>query len=80
MQPQWNTYRGQQPNNATQQMAGAGQTQNLEQRIANIENQLNMLIRMIEYNNQMLRHMYHSQNNINMSGGGSGGGSVIVRM
>jgi hypothetical protein len=51
--------------------------QTIHQRIANIERQLDMLMRMIEYNNQMLRYM--QQNNINNTAG-SGGGAIIVRM
>lgn len=52
---------------------------NIHQRITNIEKQLEMLIKMVEQNNQMLRYMH--QNNINtntMTGGG--GGAIIVRM
>ena len=53
-----------------------GDNQNIHQRITNIENQLNMLIRMMEYNNQMLRQMQ----SYNLNTVGSGGGSIIVRM
>jgi hypothetical protein len=51
--------------------------QTIHQRIANIERQLDMLMRMIEYNNQMLRYM--QQSSINNTAG-SGGGAIIVRM
>lgn len=50
---------------------------NIHYRITNIEKQLDMLIKMVEYNNQMLRSMNH--NNINTTAG-SGGGAIIVRM
>ena len=52
---------------------------NIHQRITNIEKQLEMLIKMVEQNNQILRYMH--QNNVNtntMTGGG--GGAIIVRM
>jgi hypothetical protein len=51
---------------------------NIHQRIINIEKQLDMLISMVEYNNQMLRSMH--QNNINTMASGGGGGAIIVRM
>jgi len=49
---------------------------NIHQRII-IEKQLDILIKMVEYNNQMLR--YIQQNNINTNANGDGG-AIIVRM
>lgn len=50
----------------------------LQQRIIQIEKQLDKLIEMVEYNNHMLRSM--QQNNIHNTASGGGGGAIIVRM
>ncbi|MBB6447129.1 hypothetical protein [Bacillus benzoevorans] len=69
--PQYfNPYYAVQPRNAQMDQI------NIHQRIINIEKQLDMLIKMVDYNNQMLRYM--QQNNINTNAGG--GGAIIVRM
>ena len=52
---------------------------NIHQRLTKIENKLDTLIRLLEYNNRLLHDIH--QNNINMtSTNGSSGGAIIVRM
>jgi hypothetical protein len=53
---------------------------NIHQRITNIEKQLEMLLKMVEQNNQMLRYMHQNNVNTNTMTGGGGGGAIIVRM
>ena len=52
------------------------ETEQLRQRITQLENQMNQLLKWIEHNNQILHSIEEQQNKVCTAGGGT----VIVRM
>ncbi|MED1741230.1 hypothetical protein P4U97_17245 [Bacillus swezeyi] len=75
MYSKWNSETLYQPA-ASQMPPGQHSSQQMTQRLKNLEDQMELLIKLMECNNQLLRSFEEQQNRVCTAGGGS----VIVRM
>ncbi|ASB89005.1 hypothetical protein OZL92_18635 [Bacillus sonorensis] len=76
MHSKWNSETSYPPA-ASPQLPPGQHPQHMTQRLKNLEDQMALLIKLMESNNQLLRSIEEQQNRVCTSGGG---GSVIVRM
>ncbi|MFN2747408.1 MULTISPECIES: hypothetical protein [Bacillus] len=75
MYSKWNS-EAPYPPAASQIPPGQPSAQQMTERLKHLEDQMGMLIKLMESNNQLLRSIEEQQNRVCTSGGGS----VIVRM
>ncbi|MCY7753473.1 hypothetical protein [Bacillus haynesii] len=74
MYSKWNSQKFYPP--SAPQMHTGQSSQQMNQRLKNLEDQMELLIKLMESNNQLLRSIEEQQNRVCTAGGGS----VIVRM